>query len=589
MVGGSAPVGTPQAPERDLTPALVHARDGRQPPAPPEGNFAVASLRRKMLWLSWLRIVTMLVLVTATAIFSGDTRTSFIELVQDTLMWVGLVGLIPSALYFPILLAIRSRRWLYVVAFIQLLQDGLFSSVMVAATGGSGSAFTFFFSLNIVVAGIVVGRLGTALSILLSFSMLLGISLMELGHLPVPSFLADVLVRSSLNAVTYSVGLNTVAFVSIGILSSYLAEQLRRSDIQRERYRATLEDLKQLHESILASVETGIVSCRMDNRILHVNRAAEALLGLDVQRVRGRHLFEILPELRVPMEQQQGGGTFEVRRGADGDEVWLRIAVSPWMSRVGEMIGRIVSAQDVTALKRMESRMKADERLATLGKLSAVVAHEIRNPLAAISASAQMLTMTSSLVEEDRKALDIVVRETDRLNGWITDLLDYARPRKGDIALVDLSVLLEQLAQLVSGFPAAEGMTVEADIEPGLQVWGDSHRLHRAFLNLAKNSLEAMSQGGQLVVRARRRWVDGRSWAVVRVIDNGWGIPAEELGRIFDAFYTTKPRGTGLGLATVVQVVEEAGGFVTVSSVPHVRTEFEVRLPLAHEASESRG
>lgn len=588
MLGGNGTEGG-EPPERDLTPALVRqgtSRDNATVENP--AMLGAASLRRKMLWMSWLRIVTTLVLVTATAIFSGDTRTTFIELVQDTLMWVGLVGLVPAALYFPVLLAVRSLRWLYVIAVVQLLQDCLFSSVMVASTGGSGSAFTFFFSLNIVVAGIVMGRLGTVVSIVLSFGMLVGISLMELGHLPVPPFLADVLVRSSMNAVLYSIGLNSVAFISIGILSSYLSEQLRRSDIQRERYRATLEDLKQLHESILASVETGIVSCRLDNRILHVNRAAETLLNLDVQRVRGLHLFDVLPELRGPMEQP-GIGPFELRRGSGAQEVWLRIAVSPWMSRVGEMIGRIVSAQDVTALKRLEARMKADERLATLGKLSAVVAHEIRNPLAAISASAQMLTMTASLQDEDQRALDIVVRETDRLNGWITDLLDYARPRKGDIRLVDLHALLGQVVQLASGFPNAEGMTIEGDVEPGLKVWADSDRLHRAFLNLAKNSLEAMSQGGQLVIRARRRWVDGRQWAVVRVIDNGWGIPAEEIGRIFDAFYTTKPRGTGLGLATVVQVVEEVGGFVAVSSVPHVRTEFEVRLPLSIDESEGAG
>lgn len=588
MLGGNG-TGGGEPPERDLTPALVRQvkpRDNASIENP--GMLGAPSLRRKMLWMSWLRIVTMLVLVTATAIFSGDTQTTFIELVQDTLMWVGLVGLVPAALYFPVLLAVRSLRWLYGIAVVQLLQDCLFSAVMVASTGGSGSAFTFFFSLNIVVAGIVMGRLGTVVSIVLSFGMLVGISLMELGHLPVPLFLADVLVRSSTNAVLYSIGLNSVAFISIGILSSYLSEQLRRSDIQRERYRATLEDLKQLHESILASVETGIVSCRLDNRILHVNRAAETLLSLDVQRVRGLHLFDLLPELRGPMEQS-GAGTFELRRGSGTQEVWLRIAVSPWMSRVGEMIGRIVSAQDVTALKRLEARMKADERLATLGKLSAVVAHEIRNPLAAISASAQMLTMTTRLEDEDRRALDIVVRETDRLNGWITDLLDYARPRKGDIRLVDLQAMLGQVVQLASGFPNAEGMTIEGDVEPGLKVWADSDRLHRAFLNLAKNSLEAMSQGGQLVIRARRRWVDGRQWAVVRVIDNGWGIPAEEIGRIFDAFYTTKPRGTGLGLATVVQVVEEVGGFVSVSSVPHVRTEFEVRLPLSVDESEGTG
>ena len=195
MFGGGETDGN-GPPERDLTPAIVRHPIG-DPTIPDNSGPSGPSLRRKLLWMSWLRIVTLLVLVTATAIFSGDTRATFIELVQDTLMWVGLVGLVPSALYFPFLLAARSKRWLYVIALLQIVQDGLFASVMVAATGGSGSAFTFFFSLNIVVAGIVVGRAGTVASIVLSFLLLLGISMMELGHFVAPPFLVDEIGRAS--------------------------------------------------------------------------------------------------------------------------------------------------------------------------------------------------------------------------------------------------------------------------------------------------------------------------------------------------------------------------------------------------------
>ncbi len=243
------------------------------------------------------------------------------------------------------------------------------------------------------------------------------------------------------------------------------------------------------------------------------------------------------------------------------------------------MMGRILDVTDVTTVKVLEARMKADEQLATIGKLSAVVAHEIRNPLAAISASAQMLSMASGMVGDDRRALDIVVREADRLNEWITELLDYARPRKGDVVRMDLSELLEQVVQVVRGDPAAARLEVASDIEAGLTLTGDPQRLHRVFLNLCKNSVEAMSDGGQLVVRLRSEAEGGHAWAVVRIIDNGCGIPQEDLQRIFDAFYTTKPRGTGLGLATVTQLLEEMGGRVSVSSVPYVRTEFEIRLP----------
>jgi signal transduction histidine kinase len=129
------------------------------------------------------------------------------------------------------------------------------------------------------------------------------------------------------------------------------------------------------------------------------------------------------------------------------------------------------------------------------------------------------------------------------------------------------------------GDPAAAFMEISADIEPGLRIVCEPQRLHRMFLNLAKNSVEAMSEGGQLVIRARSANEAGHPWVVVRIIDNGCGISQEDQARIFEAFYTTKTRGTGLGLATVSQVVEEIGGRISVSSVPYVRTEFEVRLP----------
>jgi two-component system sensor histidine kinase PilS (NtrC family) len=538
-----------------------------------------SSLRRKLLWLSSLRIVTLLFLVTATALFSGGMRPGFTADVQDTLMWVGLLGLVPSSLYFPPLLLIRSTRRLQALAIVQVTQDCLFAALMVASTGGTGSAFTFFFSLSIVVAGIVNGRMGTVYSIILSTILMWVIALLELGYVPVPGFLAAVLVPAGWNAVAYAVGLNCVAFISIGILSSYLAEQLRRSDIQRERFRANLEDLKQLHESILASVQTGIVTCRLDHRILHVNRAAEDLLGIDMNRSKGRNLMDVAPDIQTAIANYNG--PFDIQRNWNGEVRYLRVSMIPLVSRVGAMIGRILDVSDITEVKDLEARIKSDERLATLGKLSAVVAHEIRNPLASISASAQLLSMAPAMTGEDRKALDIVVREAERLNSWITDLLDYARPKKGDVRGFDLAVQLNHVLELIKGDPSAEGIEIIGEIQPGLLVFGDEQRLHRVFLNLAKNAIEATVHGGQILIRARGMIEGNQHWIRVRVIDNGWGIPPDELPRIFDAFFTTKPRGTGLGLATVLQVVEEFGGTVNVSSVPNVRTEFEVRLPAA--------
>jgi two-component system sensor histidine kinase PilS (NtrC family) len=562
--------GAPPAPDR--TPALLPAQV-------PAETHEVLALKRRLLWISMLRLVSIVVLGAATILFTAGSTSSYLQAVRDTLVWVAVGSLIPALVYYPIVNAIFDRRRLLVVAKVQVVQDCLFSAFLVSATGGTGSAFTFFFSLTIVVAGTLAGRFGTVMAVTLSTGFMALLASFETGVLAAPPFLEAILAPVSTGSVLYSVGINIVAFVSIGFLSSYLAEALRRADIQREHYRANLEDLRQLHESILVSVEAGILTCRLDNRVVHMNRAAEDLIGISFLHAKGRSLFDILPEAIEPLAGSQHRFDME-RKRADGLTVSLLVTVTPLLARTGDRIGRILVVDDVTVLRQLEARMKADERLATIGKLSAVVAHEIRNPLATISASAQMLTMSGGVKDEDRRMLDIVVREADRLNLWISELLDYARPRKGEMVALDLTELVGQCLEIVKGDPAGARVHFTADLEPGVKVNGDPQRLHRVFLNLGKNALEAMSGGGWLQARCWSEWHGSRRWAVVTIVDNGSGIAPEDRVRIFDAFFTTKAMGTGLGLAVVQQVVEEHGGTVAFQSEPNVRTEFRVQIPM---------
>ncbi len=564
----------------DYTPAILSEASHLGRLDDPRAPWVVAGLRRKLLWMSWLRIASLLVLVAATAFFGRGTGGSLLEVVRGTLMRVALIWLVPAAIWFPILMAVRTHRGLLIVAMAQSVQDGLLSAMLVAATGGTGSAFTFFFSLNIIVAGILAGRTGTWFAIGLSAVLMGMIAALELGAVAIPGFLGGVLARGTASSVLYSLALNLVAFVSIGVLSGFLLAQMRRADLQRERYRTSLEDLRQLHESILASLNNGVITCRLDDRVLHINRAAEQLLGLDMRNSRGRVLFDLVPDLRPLVER--GAGPFDFRCvAADGSDRWLQVGVSPLMDRMGEPIGRILDLADVTHVRRLEEQRKAEERLAVIGKLAAVVAHEIRNPLAAISASAQMIQASRSGEAEEQRPLEIMIREIDRLNEWITELLDYARPRTGEWTEVDLGDLLSEVAEVVRGMPQASLHHIRMDLEPGVVVPGDRHRLYRIFLNLCKNAVEALDRPGEVEIRMGVDRGVNPSVAVVRVIDNGPGIPPEDLPRVFDAFFTTKARGTGLGLAIVKQACQEHRGDVTVRSVPGLRTEFEVRLPLA--------
>lgn len=561
----------------DRTPA--HLRDTVNLPPYFQATRLELTLRRKLLWMASLRIAMMMILVMATTFFTADVTLSYVRGLRSILMWVGLMSLIPATLYFPAIYSVRSKRGMLIIAVMQVVQDCLFAAVMVAITGGTGSAFTFFFSLSIIVASVLIGRRGTIIAAALSFVLLGTIGIWEIGILGHPSFMDEVLIHGSVASVMYALGINVVGFVGIGFLAQYLSEQLRRSDIQRERFRVNLEDLRQLHESILSSVTGGIITCRLDHRILHVNRAAEVLLAISARVAKGRTLFEMFPEAEPHMEGS--AGSFDVmRKGPGGEERHLDIKITPLLSRIGDMVGRILFIEDVTTIREMENKMQADERLATIGKLAAVVAHEIRNPLASISASAQMLKMADSLGEDDKKALEIVVNETDNLSGWISDLLEYSSPRRGEVVAVEIDALLGQVLDVIKADPASARVEVNLDVPDDLVFHGDSQQMHRVFLNLAKNAVEAMPEGGRLRLAA---WTepgdDGGRWIRITVSDNGKGIPPEELDRVFEAFHTTKARGTGLGLATVARVIEEYGGRVSVESHLNVGTVFTVILP----------
>jgi len=566
----------PQKPDTsgatDRTPALIE-----DVPADLRESRETSALRRRLQWLAFTRVATMLVLVAATALFIEGANLAYLRGIRLVLIWFGIIALIPSTLYFPAIDAVRSLTGLRVIAYLMLTQDCLFATFMVGVTGGTQSAFTFFFSLAIIIASVVVGRRGTGFAVLLSIALLGLIALYETRTLTSPQIFTEFLIQSSAQPALTSIGINSLGFIGIGFLSQYLAEQSRRADVQRERYRVSLEDLRQLHESILASVASGIITCRLDHRVLHLNRAAEAFLRVRNGWAKGRPLGEVFPEAAEAVAA--GRTVFEVTKATEsGRERSLMVSVTPLAGADGRMIGRILAVEDVSLIKQMENRLKAEERLATIGKLAAVVAHEIRNPLAAISASAQMIDLSSDLSPEGKQALKIVTRETERLNEWVSDLLEYARPRRGESADIRVNELLDQVVELVRCNPAARNIEVSLDLEPDLVVFGDFQRLYRVFVNLARNAVEAMPDGGRLRIAAYREPPDQ---VVVTVTDSGCGIPPEDLDKVFDAFYTTKPGGTGLGLAVVARGVEEHHGQVEVWSDPNVGTRFTVRLPAA--------
>lgn len=546
------------------------------------------TFRGRLVWLSWIRLAMLVALAVSTIGFSVGEDVALEADARGFLMWFTIVCIVPGSLYFPLILAVRSMVALRSVAVVQIIQDSAFAAVMVTTTGGSTSGFTFFFPLMIIVAGLLLQRTGALIGILISSLFLLIISMWEIGMLVPPPIIGTMLTTGRFEDVFYAYAINVVAFIVVGVLSNFLMVQIRKSDVERETYRIDLADLRVLHETIISSLDTGLVTVSLDGTVVHLNRAAAQLLRLDARAAVGQPIQAVLPELNRPIEDIEGEIDI-VRRSGDDAPSYFLVVVKPLLSSRWIMVGRLIRIEDVTEIRQMEAQRKEDERLATIGKLSAVVAHEIRNPLAAISASAQMVAMSPQVGDEDRRALEIVVKETDHLNEWITDLLDYARPKRGILSEFDLSEMVLHQVGLASSFEGADGISISSEIEPEVIIKGDSQRFGRVVMNIMKNAVEALGGVGTIKVGLKTGlagWVEKTGGtppppvAVLTIFNDGPAIPQEEIGRIFDTFYTTKARGTGLGLSTVMQICADYGAKLSVTSDELDGTEFRVEIPL---------
>jgi two-component system sensor histidine kinase PilS (NtrC family) len=263
----------------------------------------------------------------------------------------------------------------------------------------------------------------------------------------------------------------------------------------------------------------------------------------------------------------------------DGALRRLGVSATPLTDHQGQAVGRVIHFQDLTELRRMELRVARAERLASIGRLAAAIAHEIRNPLASISGSVEILRSLPGADAEARQLVDIAVREVDRLNALITDLLDYARPKTQERAPIDLA---ESVAEVAKSFQQErrEGITIETSLEKGVGVQGAPGPLRQVLWNLVRNAAEAMPRGGRVrLVVALDRGEGGAPEAILTVADTGVGMSREALEHIFEPFFSTKSGGTGLGLATVARVVEEHGGSIDTQSELGQGTTFTVRFP----------
>lgn len=470
------------------------------------------------------------------------------------------------------------------LAYFQIIWDIFFVTALLLVSGGISSPFSFLYLLSVVNASVLLSRREA-----LYTASLCGILYGALIDFQYYGFLAPLGLNQTQahlygsGYLFYTIFVNIASFYLMAFLTGYLAEKAVRSEQALAEKASDFEDLARLHGAIVADMSSGLLMLDHDRKVRVFNASAESLTGLPHEGVVDRSLGEVLPEF-LPMVNTLRSREEITLMLADGVPRILGCTSTPLTDRDGHEVGIIIIFQDVTELKKMAAELKRADRLAAIGELSARIAHEIRNPLAAISGSVQLIAQGGSVREDDRKLLDIVMRESERLNGLIRDFLAYARPQQPQRVSVPLTRLVEDLRLMMRSDPRFARTEVRLDLPEEFTVMVDADQFMQVLWNIVCNSADAMPEGGTLTIGATRliattELADGAPWAEITLADTGSGIPDEELKNIFEPFHTTKPAGSGLGLATVYRIVEGHGGHVRVESTPGAGTRFFIYVP----------
>jgi two-component system sensor histidine kinase PilS (NtrC family) len=558
----------------------------------------LSTLRRKLLWLIAGRAGVVTVLLGSGTLIK---LTSPETLRIDTEAFFALIGLTYALtmLYVGLLNYAERHRWLI---DLQLAGDALIVSAIVYLSGGINSYFSSLYTLPIIAATVVDSRRGGLMVAILSCALYAGMVVAQ--YTGVPGFeLVPTEQRPAVKLALYSVGLNLFGFAAIAGLTGYLAEGLRQADIQLQRASDQIEDLQAFSRHVIDSLTSGLATTDIDGRILTFNRAATAITGIAEGDAIGRDAVEVLtlpPSFRDVFGTPAPRGVMPrlelnfVR--ADGRQIELGLSTAPLVTPRGAT-GFLLTFQDVTEARKEDREARIQQRLAAVGEMAAGIAHEIRNPLASMAGSIQILRQDLPLNPEQAQLMDIVLRESDRLNDTIRSFLAYARPQRETNARVDVGRVLTEAGRLLENSPELNpGHRIVVAPTAG-PVWldADENQIRQIVWNLATNGLRAMPKGGQLTLAARRRssvpdadegTVGGAiDDGVSAVRDAGRGSAPEELDGIFQPFRAGFVRGTGLGLSIVQRIVAEYGGEIEVTSERGSGTCVVVRFPaVAHDA-----
>jgi two-component system sensor histidine kinase PilS (NtrC family) len=470
--------------------------------------------------------------------------------------------------------------------YLQLTVDVILITLLVYLTGCVRSNYSVIYTLVIIYSVIFLGRKGgfiVASAASISYGLLLDLEFYKL--LPSISSLerdynlsaSDVFVR---------ILVHILSFYVLSYLYSIFVEQERKTRSLLEEKESEFDQLDLLFRSIIESVDTGVMTINLQGTIKTFNRAAEEITGFPLAGVENRRIADVFPEFvqffaMEKIDEQIRNRMEVIVTGKKGKKINLGCSISPLKDKYDKQIGNILIFQDLSEIKLMEENLEKSKKLALIGEMAAGLAHEMRNPLASITGSIELLKQGLNLDGTDKRLMQIILRGKNQLESFVRDFLLLARPIPTSRELVDLNEVVEEVLENIKltddWTSAIKIVKVFSDKAKAL---ANREQVRQIIHNLVLNAIQSIEEDGVLSVEIKKQKLnDQEDYVEIKVKDTGCGIEDKDLKKIFEPFFTNKGKGTGLGLAIVSRFVDGYNGRIKVESVINEGTTFIVWLP----------